>query len=112
MRVLRRLLSLSHNERRSLLEAGVWIAAVRMGLWVCPFKMVWNATRKTAQRRGRPAQAALARAARADWAVRVVSRYVPQAPCLTQSLALYGMLQRAGIDCELRIGVARVGRDP
>jgi hypothetical protein len=111
MRVFRRLVSLSQSERRSLLEAGFWVMAVRLGLWVLPFSIVWHGTRTAAQRRRRLAQADTARATRGAWAVRVVSRYVPQATCLTQSLALFGILQRSGIDCELRIGVARAGED-
>src|SRR5437868_6821326 len=107
MRVVRRLARLSRSECRALLEAGPWITAVRMGLWVCPFKIVWHLTQRAAHRRRRVGNADFARAALGAWAVRVVSRYVPQASCLTQSLALYGILQRAGIDCELRIGVAR-----
>ena len=109
MKVVRRLARLSRSERRSLLEAGLWVTAVRVGLWVCPFKIVWHLTRRAAQRSQPIADADFARATRGAWAVRVVSRYVPQATCLTQSLALYGILQRAGVDCELRIGVARSG---
>ena len=107
MKAFRRLVSLSQGERRSLLEAGLWVTAVRIGLWVCPFKIVWHWTRTAAQRRRRVAETDFARASRGAWAVRVVSRYFPQATCLTQALALYGILQRAGVDCELRIGVAR-----
>ena len=107
MKLIRRLVSLSRNECLSLLEAGLWVTAVRVGLWVCPFKIVWHWTRTAAQRRRCMAEADFPGASRGAWAVRVVSRYVPQATCLTQALALYGILQRAGIDCELRIGVAR-----
>jgi hypothetical protein len=111
MRVIRRVVNLSRSECHSLLEAGLWLAAIRLALWICPFKIVWHCTRKVAQRRRRVAEADLARASRGAWAIRAVSRYVPQATCLTQALALYGILRRAGIDCELRLGVAKATAD-
>src|SRR5579872_210163 len=111
MKIMRRLVNLSRSEFRSLLEAGLWVMTIRLGLWCCPFKIVWHWTRKTAQRGRCDAPADVARASRGAWAVRVVSRYVPEATCLTQALALYGILQRAGINCELRLGVAKATAD-
>ena len=35
------------------------------------------------------------------------SRYVPRATCLTQALTMQVLLERAGYDARLRIGVAR-----
>src|SRR5579859_2611215 len=107
MRVIRRLARLSRSEYWSLLEAGLWVTAIRLSLWVCPFKVVWHWTRKATQRRKLDSPTDRDRASRGAWAVRVVSRYVPQATCLTQALAVYAILRRAGIDCELRLGVTK-----
>lgn len=41
------------------------------------------------------------------WAVRATARRVPAASCLTQALALETLLAEAGIDVEVRLGVAR-----
>ena len=41
------------------------------------------------------------------WSVRVVSRFVPMATCLTQALATQALLGRAGIQTQLRLGVLR-----
>jgi len=46
------------------------------------------------------------------WAVGVASRYVPAANCLTQALAATRMLERAGYDASLQIGVSRSESGP
>jgi hypothetical protein len=37
----------------------------------------------------------------------VAARRVPMASCLTQSLALEALMEEAGLECEVRFGVAR-----
>jgi hypothetical protein len=41
------------------------------------------------------------------WAVKVVSRYVPRASCLTQAVAVQALLARAGHESSIEIGVAK-----
>jgi hypothetical protein len=41
------------------------------------------------------------------WAVRAVSRYVPNATCLSQALVVQRFLIRSGHRCRLRLGVAK-----
>ena len=41
------------------------------------------------------------------WAVRIASRYLPRASCLTQPLAASFLLQRRGQPTTLRVGVAK-----
>jgi Transglutaminase-like superfamily len=39
--------------------------------------------------------------------VRVASRYVPRASCLTQALVLHILLRREGLPSRIRIGVSK-----
>jgi Transglutaminase-like superfamily len=43
------------------------------------------------------------------WAVRVVSRYLPGATCLTQALAAQALLTQSGFPSQVEIGVAKDG---
>jgi hypothetical protein len=109
MRPLRRLASLSRHEQCLVLQAGCWLVAVRLGLWLCPFRLVWHLTNVA----GRPRPGPVARReppALVCWAVQAAGRYVPAATCLTRSLALYGLLRRQGLAAQLRLGVRRSGR--
>src|SRR4051812_9079027 len=107
MRTVRRLVHLSRPERRLLLRAALWASAVRVALWVCPFRAAWRLARGLARapsarpKADRPTPDAAARA------VRRVCRYLPRATCLTQALAVYILLGRSGVDCTLRLGVVK-----
>lgn len=41
------------------------------------------------------------------WAVRVASRYLPGATCLTQALAAQALLTHSGFPAQVEIGVAK-----
>jgi hypothetical protein len=41
------------------------------------------------------------------WAVRIVSRYLPGATCLTQALAAQALLTHSGFPSQVEIGVAK-----
>jgi hypothetical protein len=41
------------------------------------------------------------------WAVKTVSRFLPQATCLTQALAAQALLSRSGFPSQVEIGVAK-----
>lgn len=100
-------LRLPVSDRRLLVKALVLVWAVRVGLWLLPFRMM----RQLLARLGRePAGAQVeswSLVNRIGWAVRLASRYAPAATCLTQALVTKVMLSRQGYPASVRIGVAR-----
>jgi hypothetical protein len=108
MRRLRSFLGLPSEERRLVLRAWRLEVAIRVGLWVLPFRSV---RRRVAATR-RPAGPSTPSGAPADdrrigWAVTSAARYVPAATCLTQALAAKVLLNEAGRPARLTIGVER-----
>jgi hypothetical protein len=115
-----------------LIRVFILVAAVRLGLWVLPFRIVRKlvdaaARRPTAFRKTVPAHRENHNCAQrgtggspvssrsiasssidiATAAIQIVSRYIPSATCLTQALAAQTLLARAGNIPILRIGVLR-----
>jgi hypothetical protein len=103
---------LSAGDRRLLL-ATIWLTAcIRLALSVLPFRTIKGWTESTAGLPGSRAMPSLAgatwreiSAGRIAWAVKIASRYVPAASCLTQALAAQTLLNAAGIENEIHIGV-------
>lgn len=105
-RLLRRLRSLSGDQRRSLAEALVVVPATAVLLRAFGYGRLrgWMA-----RAGGPPPVAADARARELAWCVGVAARRGLVRPaCLARSMALWWMLRRAGIDSDLRIGVRKV----
>ena len=102
MRRLKRFAQISWTERLLLLRALFIIAAARASLWLLPVaaarRLVMAATAFT----GHEGCTALC-----VWAVKVASRYVPRATCLTQAVAVQALLAQAGRDSHVEIGVAK-----
>jgi hypothetical protein len=92
-------------ERGLLLRALPIIVAIRLALWLMPLGIVWRLLR-TCEHLPISISTALP-VSRLEWAVRAVSRRVPMASCLTQSLALQFLLVRAGRPSEIHIGVKK-----
>lgn len=85
---------------RLLCLSGVIVAAIRLSLTVFGYAKVNRFIRlKDAPRWTRHSPEVL------SWAVRHVSRLVPQASCLTQALSLQYLLARSGIGSLVRVGV-------
>lgn len=105
---VRHFLGLPAGEKRLILSAWMSVVKARTILWVVPFrywrKQVMDPPAKQA---AVPTEAQLAQARRIANAVERVSRHFPGASCLTQALATRKMLARQGIECTLRLGVAR-----
>jgi hypothetical protein len=78
--------------------------AVRVALWLVPFRRI----RRVVESRG-PMRSIEGRvtARQIAWMVQVASRYIPRSTCLTQALTAQLLLNAAGIQNQLRIGVAR-----
>ncbi|PYR91962.1 MAG: lasso peptide biosynthesis B2 protein [Acidobacteria bacterium] len=81
-----------------LLEAWVTLLVMRIGLWFLPWRIVSRAPMLVARRAGVPVE-------RSSAAIRMASRYVPYATCLTQALALRWLLARHGRVAILNLGV-------
>ena len=101
MRQLRRLASLTSGERRLLLRTLFVVAVARVTLWILPLALARQVVAATT---GAMKQIPVERLV---WAVKAVSRRVPQATCLTQALAVQTLLTRAGYASRLDIGVAK-----
>lgn len=105
--MLRRLASLRAVERRALAEALLGVASVRIRLGVQPLARVLEHVRRRSDRASagpRPEIPVLV------WAVRASGRRLLwKNPCLTEAIALWGLLRRHGYESRIRIGVARHG---
>ena len=102
---LRTLVSLPSFERGLLLRTLPLVVAIRAALWVLPLRQVRRLIR-ACERLPFHVPADLP-VSRLEWAVRAVSRRVPMASCLTQSLALQFLLARTGRSSEIHIGVKK-----
>jgi hypothetical protein len=101
---LDRFARLPPGRRQLLLRAACWVVAVRLALWLVPFRILWGLSRR---KTAKPPPTEPVSPADLAWAVRTAGRYVPGATCLTQALALHGLLRRAGHSSRIRIGVAK-----
>lgn len=103
---MRNFFRLPPAERRLLLKTVLLMAATRFGLSFLSFSTLRRLTGKRMVRgdidAGRPAPVE-----RIAWCVRVASRYIPRATCLTQALTAQMLMVRRGYRVELCIGVAR-----
>ena len=97
---LRRFASLDLGEKLLLLRALFLVSAVRLGLFLLPFRILQRFTK-----RGSGKSSAVRSAAKCVWAVRAVSRYVPGATCLTQALAAQALLAQSGYGSRIEFGV-------
>ena len=102
MRALRKFVGSSAVERRLVLQALIVVPAVRLALWVLPFRLVHRFVRDR-----HVSDRMTLSADRVVRAVAAVSARVPRATCLTQALAASLLLPRYGHDATLRVGVAK-----
>ena len=97
---MRRLLSIGPSGVALLCGALVTLLRIRILLWVMPWNRIMAAAVGTLDvQSDRPA------VNRLEWAVLAASRFVPQATCLTQALALQRLLARSGYHSSVQIGV-------
>jgi len=106
MKGLRRFRALPAADRRALARALATVAAIRLALWMLPFRVIRPAIGRITRRpRGAGADGEDAR--RIAWAVMAAAARVPRATCLTQALAAQVLLARIGERAHLRLGVVR-----
>jgi hypothetical protein len=92
---------LSPAGRKLAFAAIALLAAVRIALWLLPFQRVMRLVKSSGMRRSVDGECTSREVA---WAVRLASRYVPDATCLPQAMTTYILLGRRGNPCCLRIG--------
>lgn len=103
-RHLQKFWRLSPPDRRLLVTTVLLLTAMRLGLWLLPFRTLRRGLARHAQTSSRFATTP---PERIGWAVATAGRYVPGATCLTQALAAQFLLERRGYSAHLRIGMAR-----
>jgi hypothetical protein len=105
MKRVRKLLGLSGVERWLLAVALVVLVAIRLGLWLLPFRILRPLLARVSRPRGASVDDETVN--QIAWAVSTAAPHVPSATCLTQALAAQALLARLGASSDLRIGVAR-----
>jgi hypothetical protein len=101
MRQLRRFTQLTMAERRVLIRVLFVVAVARTALWVLPVEAARRVVARAATGAVGDSVEQLV------WAVRIVSRYLPGATCLTQALAAQALLTHSGFPSQVEIGVAK-----
>jgi hypothetical protein len=109
MKRLRRLISLSAGRRRALAEAWGRLLLVNLGLRTLGFRRILAAlSRAVLPVPPQGADSLGEWVAVAAWAVRAAASHGPiRANCLPQSLTLWWMLQRRGLDARIRFGARK-----
>ena len=105
MRRLKRFAQLPPSERRLLMRVLFVVGVARTSLWVMPVEAARRAVSRAA------AGAAGNSVEQVVWAVKVVSRYLPGATCLTQAIAAQALLTHSGFPSQVEIGVAKETKD-
>jgi hypothetical protein len=103
MRRIHKFLNLSSVERRLLIKTWILLGVIRLGLELLPFstlrKFLFKLTFFSRSLKKEFSEEYLV------WSVVVVSPYVPKTTCLAQALAAQLLLQQAGHQARLHIGV-------
>ncbi len=103
MRRIRKFLNLSSGERHLLIKTWILLGVIRLGLELVPFSTLRKLLLKlTVFFHGLEKDFSEEYLV---WSVAVVSPYVPKTTCLAQALAVQLLLQRAGHQARLHIGV-------
>ena len=104
MRALRKFAKLGRSERALLVRGLLWVVGARVGLAVTPFPRLQRLLDRASARY--PIRTPCD-AERVRWAVTAAACRVPGAHCLAWALAFRGLLAQAGIQSELRMGLAK-----
>lgn len=100
--MLRKFLALDAIDRRLVVEALWIVSAVRIALFLLPFRIVLAMVRRRRDTTG--SNVATQRIA---WAVTAVARRGLDANCLTRNLAAMWLLARHGSSSTLHLGIAK-----
>lgn len=108
MRRLQSFLRLPARERFLYLRTWLLLFRIRLMLWVLPYRR-WRQIAAHMIRVENERQLDRPQVNQITRAVRVMSKYVPQASCLTQALAAQTLLANEGQRSQLRVGVTQNG---
>lgn len=108
MRRLQSFLRLPARERFLYLRTWLLLFRIRLMLWVLPYRR-WRQIAAQMIRVENERQLDRPQVNQITRAVRVMSKYVPQASCLTQALAAQTLLANEGQRSQLRVGVTQNG---
>lgn len=106
MRRLQSFLRLPARERFLYLRTWLLLFRIRLMLWVLPYRR-WRQIAAHMIRVENERQLDRPQVNQITRAVRVMSKYVPQASCLTQALAAQTLLANEGQRSQLRVGVTQ-----
>ena len=109
MNRLRKFFVLPTPERVLLVRAFALLFAVRLALWILPFKVLRWILSRLARMLTPSHKEDRFPLEREPWALQIASRYVPRATCLTRALAGQVLLGLSGTSASVRIGVAKTG---
>jgi hypothetical protein len=107
MNRLHKFFLLTRTEQRLFARATLTVAAIRIGLWVLPFRILRRVLPRTARDAGDGPGENIASMEKVAWAVGMAGRIVPRTTCLCQALAVQVLLARQGCPTTLTIGVAK-----
>lgn len=94
-------------DRLLLIRALLLVIAVRVGLWMLPFRLIRRMVRMVSKPLTKISSPDPANIGRISWAIGRASCRVPHASCLTQALAASILLAWHGFDADLHIGVTK-----
>ena len=103
MRKIRKFLNLSFSKQRLLIKAWILLGLIRLGLELFPFSTLRKLLNRLKSIMGGFEKEFSEQ--QLVWSVAVVSRYIPKATCLAQALTAQFLLQQAGHQACLHIGV-------
>jgi hypothetical protein len=96
---------LPYGQKKLLSQSLLLVLAVRIGLWALPFTTLDRLLNRICPVADNTADWVAVR--RVAGCVRISSRFVPYATCLTQALATRVLLRMAGQPSDLKIGVEK-----
>jgi hypothetical protein len=109
MRRIHKFLNLSSTEQRLLIKTWILLGLIRLGLQLLPFSTLRKLLYRFRSILGGDKKEFPED--RLVWSVGVVSRYIPKATCLSQAITTQFLLQQAGHQACLHIGVTEAERD-
>ncbi len=109
MKLLYKFLQLQECDRQLLLITFILLGAIRLGLWLLPFRTWRRLLSRIMQPKSKLQGANPASINQVVWAVSVASHYMPGGvKCLARALATQVLLSQQGHTADLYIGVAKV----
>ncbi len=101
MTVLTAFLKLPGKDKKLLLGTLFLMIKIRLMLWLLPFSRIQRSFKQfNIEKSDIPVS-------RLTWSVRMTSRYVPGATCLTKALTGYSLLSKHGYPSLVKIGVGK-----